>query len=71
MMIDVMQTYGADSLQGHIASVMQGSTKTTFYVLAVYFGAVGIVRVRHAVVCGLVADFTSMVASIILGYMFS
>ncbi len=70
MMIDVMQTYGADSLQGHIASVMQGSTETTFYVLAVYFGAVGIVRVRHAVVCGLVADFTSMVASIILGYIF-
>ena len=70
MMIDVMQTFGADSLQGHIASIMQGSTETTFYVLAVYFGSVGIVKVRHAIFCGLCADCASMIASIVLGYMF-
>lgn len=70
MMIDVMQTYGADSLQGSIASIMQGSTETTLYVIAVYFGAVGVVKVRHAIFCGLCADFASMVASVILGYIF-
>ena len=56
MMVETMQTHGADSFAGRLASVIQGSTETTFYVLAVYFGAVGIRRTRHAVVCGLAAD---------------
>ena len=70
LMLDVFNTSGVDSLTGHIAAVMQGSTETTFYVLAVYFGSVGIVRVRHAVTCGLIADFAAMVAAIIIGTMF-
>jgi spore maturation protein SpmA len=55
MMIDTMQAHGADSFAGRLASIVQGSTETTFYVLAVYFGAVGVRRVRHAVACGLIA----------------
>ncbi len=70
MMLDVFESSGVDSFAGHVASVMQGSTETTFYVLAVYFGAVGITRVRHAVWCGLFADFTSMIASIVISYVF-
>ncbi len=70
MMIDVFNTFGVDSFQGNVASIMMGSTETTFYVLAVYFGSVGITRVRHAVACGLAADFAAMISSIIIGYMF-
>ena len=70
LMLDTFNTFGVDSLTGHIAAVMQGSTETTFYVLAVYFGSVGIIRVRHAVTCGLIADFTAMVAAIIAGMVF-
>lgn len=70
MMIDVFNTFGVDSFQGKVASIMMGSTETTFYVLAVYFGSVGIIRARHAVACGLVADFTAMTASVIIGYIF-
>jgi len=70
LMLDVFGTSGVDSLAGHIAAVMQGSTETTFYVLAVYFGSVGIVRVRHAVTCGLIADFAAMTAAIVIGTMF-
>ncbi|MCI5850874.1 MAG: spore maturation protein [Sutterellaceae bacterium] len=70
MMLSVFQQFGPDSLQGRIASIMQGSTETTFYVLAVYFGAVGITRVRHAVWCGLAADLASCVAAILVGYLF-
>ena len=70
LMLDVFETYGPDSLAGHIASLMQGSTETTFYVIAVYFGAVGITKVRHAIGCGLFADFAAMMAAIFVGLMF-
>ncbi|MHB1173600.1 MAG: nucleoside recognition domain-containing protein [Sulfuriferula sp.] len=70
MMIDTMHTFGADSFAGRLASVVQGSTETTFYVLAVYFGAVGIRRVRHAVICGLLADLGGLAAAIAVTYMF-
>jgi spore maturation protein SpmA len=70
LMIDVMQTYGADSFQGRLASIIQGSTETTFYVLAVYFGSVNIKRSRHALVCGLIADLAGLVGAILIGYMF-
>ncbi|MDP1928979.1 MAG: nucleoside recognition domain-containing protein [Thiobacillus sp.] len=70
MMIDTMQTHGADSFSGRLASIVQGSTETTFYVLAVYFGAVGIKRVRHAVTCGLIADAAGILAAIGMAYLF-
>jgi len=70
MMVDAMQTYGADSFVGRVASTVQGATDTTFYILAVYFGSVGIKRTRHAVGCGLIADFAGIVASILLAYLF-
>ncbi len=70
MMLDVMSTFGVDSFQGRLAAIMQGSTETTFYVIAVYFGAVGITKVRHAIACGLAADFAAMVASVIVAYYF-
>jgi spore maturation protein SpmA len=70
MMISTMQTYGADSFAGRLASIIQGSTETTFYVLAVYFGAVGIRRVRHAVACGLIADVAGIASGIAMAYLF-
>jgi len=70
MMIETMQTHGADSFAGRLASVVQGSTETTFYVLAVYFGAVGIKRVRHAVAGGLIADLAGFGAAIAAAYLF-
>ncbi len=70
MMIDAMNTYGPDSFVGHLVSIMQGSTETTFYVLAVYFGAVNIRNTRYAVTCGLIADFVGIVAAIVIGYLF-
>lgn len=70
LMVDVMTTYGADSFQGRLASIIQGSSETTFYVLAVYFGSVGIKNTRHALVCGLIADFVGLIAAILLTYMF-
>jgi spore maturation protein SpmB len=70
MMIDAMNTYGPDSFVGRLASVMQGSTETTFYVLAVYFGAVNIRKTRYAVTCGLIADITGIIAAIIISYLF-
>jgi len=70
MMVETMKTYGADSFQGRLASVLQGSTETTFYVLAVYFGVVGIRNTRYAVVCGLLADLAGIMASILLAYLF-
>jgi spore maturation protein SpmA len=70
MMVDAMTTYGADSFVGRVASTVQGATDTTFYILAVYFGAVGIKNTRYAVVCGLIADFVGIVASILLAYLF-
>ncbi|WP_026903075.1 nucleoside recognition domain-containing protein [Pedobacter glucosidilyticus] len=70
LMVDVMTTYGADSFQGRLASIIQGSSETTFYVLAVYFGSIGIKNTRHALVCGLVADFVGLIAAIFLAYIF-
>lgn len=70
MMLETMNTFGADSFAGRLSSIMQGSTETTFYVLAVYFGSVGIKYTRHAVSCGLIADFAGMTAAIIVCYWF-
>lgn len=70
MMVDAMTQYGADSFVGRLASVFQGSTDTTFYILAVYFGSVGIRHTRHAVTCGLAADLAGIIASIVICYMF-
>ncbi|WP_404360843.1 nucleoside recognition domain-containing protein [Methylotuvimicrobium sp. KM1] len=70
MMIDTMQTLGADSFAGRLASIVQGSTETTFYVLAVYFGAVGIKNIRHAAACGIIADFFGILAAILITYWF-
>ncbi len=70
MMIDTMKTYGVDSFQGRLAATMQGSTETTFYTLAVYFGAVGIRHARHALGCGLVADAAGITAAIVVAYWF-
>jgi spore maturation protein SpmB len=70
MMIDAMTTHGADSFVGRLACTFQGSTDTTFYVLAVYFGSVGIKRTRHALTCGLIADFFGIMASIFIAYLF-
>lgn len=70
MMVETMKTYGADSFVGRVASVLQGSTETTFYVLALYFGSVNIRNTRYAVVCGLIADFAGIIAAILLSYLF-
>lgn len=70
MMVDCMTTYGADSFAGRLSCVFQGSTDTTFYILAVYFGSVGVSRVRHAVTCGLFADFVGMIAAVGICYLF-
>ncbi|MBL4607851.1 MAG: hypothetical protein JKY01_08495 [Pseudomonadales bacterium] len=70
MMIETMNNYGVDSFPATIAAIVQGSTETTFYVLAVYFGSVGIQQVRHAIFCGLLADFAGIVTAILLGYWF-
>ena len=70
IMIDTMSTYGADSFVGRLSCIFQGSTDTTFYVLAVYFGSVGIRYTRHAVVCGLLADLAGVVAAILISYLF-
>ena len=70
MMVDAMNTHGADSFIGRVASTVQGATDTTFYILAVYFGSVGIKNTRYAVVCGLIADFTGIIAAIFMAYLF-
>ena len=70
MMVDAMSTYGADSFVGRLACVFQGSTDTTFYILAVYYGSVGVRYTRHAVACGLLADLAGVVAAIAICYMF-
>ena len=70
MMIDAMTTFGADSFAGRLACLFQGATDTTFYILAVYFGSVGIRKTRHAVTCGLVADAAGIIAAIVVAYIF-
>jgi spore maturation protein SpmA len=69
-MLDAMNEFGPDSFVGRLVSVLQGSTETTFYILAVYFGSVGIRRTRHAVACGLAADFVGIIAAITIAYLF-
>lgn len=70
LMVDAMNTYGADSFVGRLSCIFQGSTDTTFYILAVYFGCVGVVRTRHAVPCGLLADLAGIIAAILICYLF-
>ena len=70
MMIDVMKAQGADSFAGRLVSIVQGSSETTFYVLAVYFGSVGIRKERHALTCGLLADLAGFVAAVLVCYLF-
>ena len=70
VMVDAMNTYGADSFAGRLACVFQGATDTTFYILAVYFGSVGIKKTRHALTCGLLADLAGIIAAIVVGYIF-
>lgn len=70
MMVDAMNTYGADSFVARLSCVFQGSTDTTFYILAVYFGSVGVRHTRHAVACGLLADLAGVVAAIGVCYLF-
>jgi len=70
MMLECFESFGPDSFVGHLASVLQGSTDTTFYILAIYFGSVGIRRYRYAVTCGLLADAAGMVAAVLFSYFF-
>jgi spore maturation protein SpmA len=70
MMVDAMQTHGADSFIGRLTSTFQGSTDTTFYIIALYFGSVSVRKTRHAVACGLIADGTAIVAGIFIAYLF-
>jgi len=70
MMVDAMTQYGADSFVGRMTSVLQGATDTTFYIIAVYFGAVGIKNTRYAITCGLIADFAGIIAAIGIAYLF-
>jgi spore maturation protein SpmA len=70
LMIDAMRTYGADSFIGKLSCTVQGVADTTFFILAVYFGSVGIKKSRHALACALIADFVGLVAAILVGYLF-
>ena len=70
LMVDVMTTYGVDSFQGRLAAIIQGSTETTFYVLAVYFGSVNISKTRYALACGLIADTVGLIGAISIAYLF-
>ena len=70
LMVDVMATYGVDSFQGKLAAIIQGSTETTFYVLAVYFGSVNISKTRYALACGLIADAVGLAGAIVIAYWF-
>ncbi len=70
MMVEAMEIHGADSFAGRMASLFQGSTETTFYVIAIYFGTVGIRKTRYAVTCGLIADIAGIIAAIFIGYLF-
>ena len=70
LMIDTMNTFGADSFAGRLASTFQGATDTTFYIIAVYFGAVGIKNTRYAIPCGLIADFAGVIAALVIAYIF-
>ncbi|MGE5470642.1 MAG: nucleoside recognition domain-containing protein [Bacteroidota bacterium] len=70
LMVDVMTNYGVDSFPGKLAAIIQGSTETTFYVLAVYFGSVNISKTRYALACGLIADAVGLVGAVLIAYAF-
>ena len=70
LMIDAMKTYGPDSFVGRLSCTMQGTTDTTFYIIAVYFGSVGIKNTRYAIGCGLLADLAGFVTAILVAYLF-
>ncbi len=70
MMVDAMTTYGADSFVGRLSSTFQGATDTTFYILALYFGSVGVRKTRYAVACGLIADLIGVITAIFVAYLF-
>ncbi len=70
MMLDVFQNYGVDSFVGHVCSTIQGSTDTTMYILAVYFGSVGVSKFRYAAAYGLMADFIGITSAIVVNYIF-
>jgi spore maturation protein SpmB len=70
MMVDAMTTYGADSFVGRLSCIFQGATDTTFYILAVYFGSVGVRNTRHAVAAGLLTDLVGVLAAIGVAYLF-
>ncbi len=70
LVIETMKTFGADSFPGRLACVIQGSTETTFYVLAVYFGSVGIKKTRHAIACGLTAELAGFLGAVGVSYLF-
>jgi len=70
LMLDAMKTYGVDSFVGRLACTIQGGTETTFYILAVYFGSVGIKKTRYAVTCGLIADVAGAIVAVWLAYLF-
>ena len=70
MMVDAMTTYGADSFPGILSCIFQGSTDTTFYIIAVYFGSIAVKHTRHAVTCGLLADLAGIIAATAIAYMF-
>ena len=70
MMVDAMKTYGVDSFVGRLACTFQGATDTTFYIIALYFGSVGVRKTRHAVACGLITDLAGVIAAIFVAYLF-
>ena len=70
MMIETMKNFGVDSFAGRLACTVQGATDTTFYIIAVYFGSVGVRKTRHAVTAGLLADLAGIVAAIFVAYLF-
>ncbi|MBD9180332.1 MAG: hypothetical protein EGP82_14335 [Odoribacter splanchnicus] len=70
MMVDTMKTFGADSFAGRLACTFQGAADTTFYIIAVYFGAVGVKNTRYAIPCGLIADLAGVIAAIVVAYLF-
>ena len=70
MMIDAMKTYGVDSFVGRLACIFQGSADTTFYIVALYFGSVGIAKIRYAITYGLFAEFSGVIAAVLVAYLF-
>ena len=70
MMIDAMKTFGPDSFAGRLSSMFQGATDTTFYIIAVYFGSVGIKKTRHAITCALISDAVGILSAIAIAYLF-